>query len=353
MKQKINKLILLFIMMASLVITLAGTTYAFIILSNEADIDDFNVVLENQEGLLISVDGENFYNHISSEMLIEAIEKYQGNEKSFDEFKFNGVTIKNEDDSANLDLTGDKFNVLMDVEEPVLDEEGNPDLFSGKKVHVLKEASSGSYVAFDAYFRLINGTNTIENKLDYGLYFNDSTKLECSPTEITLMNKLTTLVDGEYKTLGYQDKLLVNPLNAMRIAVLTHNDELTTNIFEPYLGLGSSAIESSKDNEEDPTHDPNKNAMYTYYQSMNPLSRFEHASVDSVQFDTIGLDGLNTTQLGLFKFNPEVEEETYNIVKLTLLIYLDGWDADYLMGIASGDIKISLGFGIEAIESNE
>jgi hypothetical protein len=336
--------------MASLVITLAGTTYAFIILSNEADIDDFNVVLENQEGLLISVDGENFYNHISSEMLIEAIEKYQGNEKSFDEFKFNGITIKNEDNSTNLDLTGDKFNVLMDVEEPVLDDEGNPDLFSGKKVHVLKEASLGSYVAFDVWFRLINGANTIENKLDYGLYFNESTKLECSPTEITLMNKLTTLVDGEYNTLGYQDKLLVNPLNAMRIAVLTHNDELTTNIFEPYLGLGSSAIESKKDS-DDPLHDPNKNAMYTYYQSMNPLSKFEHASYDSVQYDTIGLDGLNTTLLGLFKFNstPEEGKDNYDIVKLTLLIYLDGWDADYLMGIASGDIKISLGFGIEAI----
>lgn len=354
MKQKINKLILLFIMLASLVITLVGTTYAFIILNNEADIDEFNVTLENQEGLLISLDGEHFYNHISQEMVIEAIEAYQGGEVEFENFDLNGSTIKNLDDgSKNLDLTGDRFNVLMDVEEPIKDDEGNPDYFSGKRVHVLKEASKGSYIAFDVWFRMVSGATTESLASDYALYFSDLTKLECHPTEIGLFNNLTTLVDGEYKQLGLGDKLTVNPLNAIRIAVLTHNEEKTVNVFEPYVGLGSSAIESARDNEDDPLHDPNKNAMFTYYQSMNPNSLFDSAADDSVQFDTIGLDNLFTTKLGLFEFNPEAETESlYNEVKITVLIYLDGWDADYLMGVTSADIKISLGFGIEAVNNN-
>ena len=161
MKQKINKLILLFIMMFSLVITLVGTTYAFIIISNDADIDEINVSLENQEGLLISLDGTTFYNHISSDMLIEAIEAYQGNVKSFEEFEFKGVTLKNLNESTSLDLTDNKFHPLMDQEEPIRDSSGNPDYLSGKRVHSFKEASKGSYVAFDVWFRIINGANTL------------------------------------------------------------------------------------------------------------------------------------------------------------------------------------------------
>ena len=349
MKQKINKLILLFIMMFSLVITLVGTTYAFIIISNDADIDEINVSLENQEGLLISLDGTTFYNHISSDMLIEAIEAYQGNVKSFEEFEFKGVTLKNLNESTSLDLTDNKFHPLMDQEEPIRDSSGNPDYLSGKRVHSFKEASMGSYVAFDVWFRIINGANTLENEKDYGLYFNEYTKMECSPMDITIYNKLTTL-DKEYNT---NDSITVNPKDAMRIAVLTHNEELTVNIFEPYTGLGSSAIASYTDtlDENHYIHDPNKNAMYTYYQNSNPLSKFTQAADDSVQFDTIGLAGLYTTQLGLFKYNHNATNDVvYNDVKITVMIYLDGWDADYLPGVTEATIKMALGFGIKATE---
>jgi hypothetical protein len=88
--------------------------------------------------------------------------------------------------------------------------------------------------------------------------------------------------------------------------------------------------------------------MYTYYNNTHPLSPFDKAASDSDQFDTIHSEDMYTTELGSFEY--DTESGDYNVVKLTVMIYLDGWDADYFMGINATDLDIRLGFEIKEQE---
>ena len=62
-----RKLVLSLIMLMLTVITATSITFAWFANNQNAWVDDFELEIENVEGLLISVDGENFYSSVSSE----------------------------------------------------------------------------------------------------------------------------------------------------------------------------------------------------------------------------------------------------------------------------------------------
>lgn len=417
-----RKLVWLGITICSLLITLTSTTYAFIVLDREAKVSEVDFNIENQDGLLLSLDGKNFYQDLSYDMIIDAIERYQatvyGSKDNLEYSKFNltGVTMMNSTDDdykglvdRNIEYTdyleNKSYRVKFATDLEVLDNEA-----SAERHHELVPASKGSYVAFDLWCKVETNGIANENLLNYELYFSPRTQITGVTNTVNLVNQLTSLdhdkiakekeliakeneslVEGQeaksfvlskehymsYYTVfedQYQvddngdfvlvngEKVLtakknttidVNPVNAMRIAVLQHLDVETQEangfdntelfVFEPYEGLGSSAIQSAIGVAGKELNDPNLNAMFTYYNNTHPLSPFGKAADDSDQFNTIHANEMYSTSLGSFV---SVEGE-YNVVKLTVMIYLDGWDADYFMGINTNDLKVRLGFEIK------
>ena len=69
-----RKLILSLLLLALTIITATSTTYAWFSKNRNAWVDDFELQIENVEGMLISVDGKNFSSSISNEELIKVAE---------------------------------------------------------------------------------------------------------------------------------------------------------------------------------------------------------------------------------------------------------------------------------------
>ena len=47
------------------------------------------------------------------------------------------------------------------------------------------------------------------------------------------------------------------------------------------------------------------------------------------------------------KFVYDSTTNSYNTIKLSVMIWLEGWDADYIMGISAQDVNIKLGFEVK------
>ncbi len=141
----------------------------------------------------------------------------------------------------------------------------------------------------------------------------------------------------------------------MRLAVVTPVTSTTTkptiNVYEPSIGLGSYAYDITDTTViaaglNDDNHDANKNAAYTYYNSLNPLSPFTAYNGDYASYfeGTTTKTSFTNDVYGTFKY--DATTKTYNTIKLSVMIWLEGWDADYLMGITAQDVSVKLGFEI-------
>ena len=192
--------------------------------------------------------------------------------------------------------------------------------------HVSIDAEDGDYVWFDIYFRI---SNTKKVKKPYELTFTDETSiLDQGRKDIRLdngMNNGTELNAGDHVT--------VSPKNAMRIAVTdptlaaTNPTDAVKGIFEivDEYDLGSSAIEGA---ESGTKHDKLTNAMYTYYNTINDHVPFEYGATDGNAYAT--QSSFSNTVLGLFEADADGQ---YEDIKLTVSVYLEGWDADFFTGI--------------------
>jgi hypothetical protein len=89
--------------------------------------------------------------------------------------------------------------------------------------------------------------------------------------------------------------------------------------------LGSSAIEGA---ESGTKHDKLTNAMYTYYNTINDHVPFEYGATDGNAYAT--QSSFSNTVLGLFEADAD---GAYEDIKLTVSVYLEGWDADFFTGI--------------------
>jgi hypothetical protein len=333
-------------------ITVVSTTYAFIILNDEAKVSEIDFEIENQDGLLLSLDGVNYYQDISYEKIAKAIIEAQGGtytadvDNVLDNFNISGVQMATNGaevakgvgaKGATVSFVQDSLKKVQDPNTPALNDEWYE--------HQMVEATQFSYITFDLWCKVeTNAMSEAELEKGYELYFSTRTALTGSKQTVSLVNSLTT----QTEEMEAGKELEVEPINAMRIAVLDRETEDLL-IFEPYEGLGSSAVEGRTG-----ANDPSKNAMYTYYNNTHPLSPFVSAAEENEQFDTVvGLAALTTTKLGVFKYTPNPDNkdinDNFNVVKLTVMIYMDGWDADYFMGINETNLKVKLGFEIKPV----
>lgn len=320
-----RKLILSIFMLALTIVTLSSTTYAWFVKNREAWTDEFNMQIENTEGLLMSIDGVNFSQDISKEQIVQAIEQKMDTE--YDSILLSGVSLKHDEQKIMYDAT----NNPQFVKDSLLPISGT-DRFT----HTYVDATKREYIGFDLYFKVIT---TGEEHAQYRLKIQDSSYIAAEEQTIVLNNRLST------QTSSYNagDSITVNPKDAMRIG-FTYVDEqiYKTNVYEPNLGLGSAAIEAS----DLDIHNKDMNAMYTYYNNTHPLSKFTAAATAGEGFQT--LDTFSIGEYGEFNYNADTQE--YNTIALSVSIWLEGWDADYFMGLSVSDIKVKLGFTLEKNE---
>lgn len=107
-----RKLVISLLTTALLLISFVTSTFAFIVISVETAVEfDFNI--EGYDGLLISLDGTNYQQDISSKQLKEHI---AGSEEEFDNLLFTGVTLKH-DASKKIEL--DANNKALFVKDSI------------------------------------------------------------------------------------------------------------------------------------------------------------------------------------------------------------------------------------------
>lgn len=312
---KFRKLILSLILLVATAITFASTTFAFVYIQSQTDIDEFDVKLECESSLLISIDGVNFVSKIQENEIKEHI---AGSVDEFDNRKYNPITPKSTDD--NKIAFDENGNVLFDIQS----ENG------------FTTASNTAYIKFDVWFKPVSSE---EGQTNFALKLSEDTYFKSEAVEVGLMNKLNA--GGVSYNAG--DKITIDTSNAMRIGAIKEDAKDQMIIYElpNERNLGSAAIEGR----EDDLHNPLKNAMFTYYNNMFPEDPFDKAAPDSDAYKTISTTSVENQ---LATFTPNSKNE-YDAKKVTIYIWLEGWDADYFFGIPNlgKNISVNLSFKLE------
>ena len=351
-----RKLILSVSALACTAVCLSSTTYAWFAKNKIAWTDEFQIRLYTEEGLQISVDGENYFDSITKAQLTKALAVERYNAANPDNTK-TYATISDEEVTAwgttslspvspdsNWNFWG--FNTTDNLED-------NQDKYfdSVNKLYVpvnLTEANkTKSYLKFDLYFRAIPSSKSPKER--YNLVFADQataegmgvTRITGQPSTVKLYNKLNVLESkdtrenpetrGLYKAL---DEITINPADAMRIAVIGDNN--STTVYEPNEGLGSTAYEGAAEG----LNDPQTNPMVTYFNNTHSKGNLKllHNISDKVETKKNFEDKIS---FGTFV---KKDDGTYNNLKATFYIWLDGYDADYLEGVNTDSISFFLNF---------
>lgn len=211
--------------------------------------------------------------------------------------------------------------------------------------------ANNNYLKFDLYFRIASDNGAAGAHPIYDLKFSEKTYLKSKElAKATLQNNMVaknTAEDAtdENKYISYkaEDEVTFDVANAMRIGIDSSNTFNTFEVTNKY-DLGSSAIEGSTEDD----HNKDKNAMYTYYNSLFTKYPLTEAAADGDRFDTLD----NYTGASLGKFIYDEDKKAYNDVKITVYVWLEGWDADYFLGTSVNSRRLSINLDFEYKESN-
>lgn len=330
MKQIRRKLFLSIFMLFVTAVTLTSTTLAWFARNQEAWTDEFELEIENTDGLLISIDGVNFYSDVNNDELFKAITaKKLGKavkDVTEDEVKANVTKLSS--------VTTNDLSTFTTVDNASTIKDG---------YYEHHTANKDNYVVFDLYFKAQTSKNQA-NK-NYSVQFVNSldevpmSYIKADDATVKLHNKLTT-IDGEYgPAIENKDSITVNPANAMRIGV-THQESINT-IYEPYAGLGSYALAS----EATDIYNPEKNAMLTYFNNSHTTKLAPLENLDVYKNTEKNFDG----NVSFGTIVPTEDKTDYVPIKITVSIWLEGMDADYLVGTDSNHIKIFLSFSMKEV----
>lgn len=316
--KRLSKLLLGSCMLVATIISCVSATYAFVIINKEVEVEEMDFNLKTDTGLLISLDGQNFYQDITLNQIKNQILENTG--VNYEDIKYSGVSLEHDSNGKVVYKNGIP-NMQKDnlVEATTIENDIRYN-------HTLVDAANSDYIALDFYFRIVNqGDVTTTHELK----FNNPTAITGTSTTVEIMNSLTTK-EG-IKNSG--DSITVNPVDSLRLGVVNYNVNSFI-VYEPTIGLGSAAIDGKLDD----NHNPLKNAMYTYYNNLHPFEPFTKAAADGEGFNT--LSTFTDNVLGEFVY--DTNNAKYNDIKLTIIIWLEGWDADYFMGIPVSATKFSI-----------
>ena len=237
----------------------------------------------------------------------------------------------------------------------------------------LVEADNKSYLNFTLRFGI--NSNDAEGSVhpNYQLIFSQNeevggvkkTSFTSNDQTIKLMNKLTT--QEEVIVSGYD--VVVNPVNALRLAVSTDIQQSGATTYKIYdlsneNDLGSYAFDDSILANAVGTENVEKkycssvNAAFTYYNSIHnnilkPIGYCESSNdvdenIRKVQNLINKLQYNFDKPIGEFEYNNETK--SYNEVTLEFSLWLEGYDADNLIGLDASKIKCLLSFTLKEVD---
>ena len=371
MKTKFRtRLILSVLMLGMTAITLTTSTFAWFATNRYAWFDEIELEIGNTDSLMISVDGKTYGSSISPEQFKRAVvankKKISYNDQSLADLNY----VNNEFKRVSLDpvTTNDLINFKGVDKEHVkdyLDDSGKP---TGKKyyeLHNVEEKNNYAFLQFDVWFMVDaskSATKTFNLKLVNDDYIekekNAGNTIKASYIEgdesiVKIYNTLNT-IDKTYNT---GDEIKVNCKDAIRLGLKrleqAGKEDNKDFIFEPHEGLGSYALKDYLNTTDSNyyKYDPNKNAMFTYFNKLNeavlePLEK---------NFDYVNGTYKNNLKdnVSLGKIVPNENKISYEPLKFTLSIWLEGYDADYIIGMKNNSVKIYLNFYVEEEKGSE
>jgi len=369
------RLILSVLMLSLTAITLTTSTFAWFATNRNAWFDEIELEIGNTDSLLVSVDGVSYRSSIPSDMVKRAVvakkKNIPYNNRALDQENF----IQNEWKKLSLEpITTTDLKTYKGVDKKYTYIEDGITYFDLQEV---KEETNYSYLEFDVWFR-VDASKTANKNYDLKLVTDEYIEQEknagntVSPSYITgtdsevlLYNNLNTQgkeddrtgkrADGtEYQKGKYVsgDKLKVNCRDAMRLGITRleqkNKEDIEKFIFEPYEGLGSYALSNYIDTIEEGyyKYDPNKNAMYTYF---NNLNEAKLKPLDNEEFDFVAKIHRNGLKddISLGEIVPNDTSSAYTTIKFTISVWLEGYDADYIVGMYNTSLKMYLNFYVE------
>ena len=329
-KNIIKKLILSVSSLAATAVCLTSTTYAWFAKNATAWADLFSIDIEVPEGLLISIDGENYKQDLTSDDVKTSI---AGTPEAFNKLKFSGVTPL-QDQNNKIDYDDETHEVKFGAD--VIDEH------SGKHEYVAARVNK-DYIKFHVW---LQGTSKKFSPDDLMITVGDNTVVNAETKKVPLLTGFTV---GS-KTYQAGEEISINLANAIRLGFYSHNEtENKFKIFEVVdeeTDLGTTAIEGKTDE-----HNPENNIMYNYYNAIFPLSPFEQAATWGEAYQTKTRYGQSTDDGWMGEFVTGVNQQ--GIAEVDIYLWLEGWDADYLLNpldpnMKASEINATIAFALEA-----
>ncbi len=353
-----KKIILGIISIMLLAVTFTSTTYAWFKLNSHAGVD-FEFKVNGGLGFLVSVDGENYSNDLTTDQIkIAMIQGYNP-----DRYIVQNNSLKEISGDNYFDVSDDKVNELFTKSlllSPITSHDGlNFTNLAGSKV----QQSSGKYIQFSVYFKATS--ELVEDNFSYNIYLcgediesingTIATKTTIKSNDVNII----TLLDDMVLYNGTEEGLVVGPektqksinvytSNALRLSIEdTSLEEPKATIFEltDENDLGSYATNYNKETdasdltdeqkeENNRLYNSNYNAMFTYYNNLRPYSQLTAMNYEDMPktVRTLSEDVIltNVKSGGPAKL-------------LTFRFWLEGWDSDCFDGL-SESINVKLLF---------
>ncbi len=362
MKNLTKKLFLSIITILLTLATFASVTYAWMSLNSEAWVEGMEFQATGGEGFLISVDDNNYKSNLTKSDIIKAIVKKYNSEYVFDE---------------NGDLIDRYHNIINDYEEIMannikllpLTSYGSDYMVLTNLAGSLIDISEGQYIEFDIYFKAssqirndvtiyLNGSDRVLHSDGIDYQVPKTSVLAAKSDTITLSSMLTTYLKesndptkiGEAIIKNAGDEITVNSHNALRLGISNEEEDIRTIVeIADELDLGSYATNiSDYTTSSNPLYDANigyeakydatKNAMFTYYNGLKnvSLTAIDYKKMPKTITNLVDNDGNNVVNIcTLTSFK--------DTAKATFKLWLEGWDADSIEGIAKA-ITVRLSF---------
>lgn len=329
MKRIRRKIVLASCAVLMLLLTTVSTTFAWFSLNESAWLEGMELEVNNMDNLLITSDYDTdtakmkFKQYLTAEDIVAAI-----NQKRDDSNKITGL--------SDIKLAPVTTTNGVDFSQTVVSYDA-----MNKQTLGFETADLNSYISMRISFIVENnGTDKPDFDLVFAIEDDDVTDIAkttfaAADQTITLVNDL---VNGD-TAMKPEENLVVNPVNALRMAVTNISD----NVVHIYnIGKSTKTNANAGKNLGDLADAANadKNAMFTYYNNINNADLPVMGDMDSSVVQHDELDQV----LGTFT---TVTDTQYTVVTLDIVIWIEGYDADSIIGLDTTAITMLLTFGAD------
>ncbi len=359
-----NKLFLSIISLLLAIATLSGATFAWMSLNSEAWVEGMTFQASGGDGFLISVDDRNYKSNLTKDDIVKSIVKsYSNNSYQFDE---SGNLLDEQKNIVTNYMNIMENNIKL---YPCTSYGYDDQLLLTTLIGEIVDLSDGEYVEFSIYFKPIssitkamdvylNGEQDrilVENNQSYKIpetYITTTEvdRITLSSDLITYISDVTDVDFGKSLEKRVGDTLEVRPSNAIRLGFQSKNSQSSTiiELTDEYdLGSYATNIKNYTDESDakydeniayDVKYDATKNAMFTYFNGLknNSLTAIDYKSMPNTVTSLLDENGNNRVKVCSLGTDG-------NSVEVNFKLWLEGWDADSIEGIAES-IQVQLSF---------